>query len=151
MQDPKTGEFIPQSSEYLTTVPGPHLLNAFSSQLCSGDGILGIDALNNLPDVIHLDAQRWGSAMPCHRHLDEGSKTREDIAGVPYDAGRFSLAPTKLERQGQASFLIDESLMLIQAGDMMSSYTPGFEGAVLSGCDAAEHLHQLLSSASERQ
>ena len=144
MQDPTTGEFIPQSSEYLTTVPGPDLLNAFRSQLCNKKGILGSDALSRLPEIIHVDAQRWGSAMPFHRHLDDESSTRKVIVGVPYDSGRFPMAPTKQERDGDKSFLIDESLMLIQAGDMMSSYTPGFEGAVLSGYDVAQHLHELL-------
>ena len=44
----------------------------------------------------------------------------------------------------QSSFLVDDSLMLLQAGDMVSSYTPGLEGAALSGCDAAEYLHDRL-------
>jgi hypothetical protein len=34
--------------------------------------------------------------------------------------------------------------MLFQAGDMMSSFTPGFEGAALSGCDVAERVSQLI-------
>ena len=147
MQDASTGEFIPQSSNYLTNVPGPDLLNSFSQLLCNGKGILGSNSLDKLPNITHLDAQRWGSAMPCHRHLDADSKTRKVIAGVPYDSGRFSLAPTKLEIQdSHETFLVDNELMLIQAGDMMSPYTPGFEGAVLSGRDAAEHLYNMLQS-----
>ena len=146
MQDAKTGEFIPQSNDYLTTVPGPDLFKAFSTQLCKKNGVLGPDALTTLPEIIHMDAQRWGSAMPRHRHLNETSMTKKVIAGVPYDSGRFALAPTKHEVQDSkaTTFIADESLMLFQAGDMMSTYTPGFESAVLSGCDVAEHLVILL-------
>lgn len=149
MQDATTGEFIPQSPDYLTTVPGPDLCNAFKSLLCQNGGILGENALEKFPNVAHLDAQRWGSAMPCHRHLTastSSSSTRKVISGVSYDSGRFPLAPTKEERQGdgQKSFLVDESLMLFQAGDMMSTHTPGLEGAALSAVDAAEYLHSKL-------
>ncbi len=144
MQDPKTGEFIPQSPDYLTKVPGPDLYNAFESLVCKKDGILGEKALDGLTKVIHMDAQRWGSAMPSHRHLSDDSPTRRTISGVPYDSGRFALAPTKCERQDDVSFLVDERLMLFQAGDMVSNYTPGMEAAALSGNDAAEHLMSNL-------
>lgn len=61
--------------------------------------------------------------MPCHCHLDEKSATRKEVMGVPYDSGRYPLAPTKDERQNEvASFLVDERLMLTQAGDMMSKF-----------------------------
>ena len=87
MQDPATGEFIPQSKDYLTTVPGPELYNAFEALICQEDGcgILGKDALDvkTLPKVVYMDAQRWGSAMPSHRHLDMNSSTRRVISGVP--------------------------------------------------------------------
>jgi len=148
MQDPKSGEFIPQTKEYLTTVPGPDLKNAFYKELMSTDGILGNDALSSVPRIIHMDAQRWGSAMPAHRHLDEDSHTRKVISGVPYDSGRSPLAPTKIVtcRHGdERTFLVDEKLMLFQAGDMMSTFTPGFEGAAISGMDAAEYLFEKLS------
>jgi predicted NAD/FAD-dependent oxidoreductase len=46
--------------------------------------------------------------------------------------------------QSLLSYLADESMMLFQAGDMMSSFTPGFEGAALSGCDVAERVAQLI-------
>lgn len=95
-----------------------------------------------------MDAQRWGSAMPAHRHLDEDSHTRKVISGVPYDSGRSPLAPTKIVtcRHGdERTFLVDEKLMLFQAGDMMSTFTPGFEGAAISGMDAAEYLFEKLS------
>lgn len=141
----KSGEFIPQSKEYLTSVPGPDLEKAFRKEITSTNGILGDNALDveNLPSTVFIDAQRWGSAMPCHRHLDDKSKTRKMISGVHYDSGRAPLAPTKLEQRNpgidtESTFLSDESLMLFQAGDMMSSYTPGFESAALSGMDVAK-------------
>jgi len=154
MQNPKTGEFIPQSKDYLLSVPGTDLKNAFLKELSSKDGILGdgnhsIMNPDDMPKVIHMDAQRWGSAMPSHRHLDESSDTRRVVCGVPYDIGKAPLAPTKLERKQKSDvtgghFLSDESLMLYQAGDMMSSYTPGFESASLSGMDAAESILNAL-------
>ena len=149
MQDPKTGEFIPQSKDYLKTVPAPDLMAAFCQELMSKDGILGDNALTDVSETIYTDAQRWGSAMPCHRHLDENSRTRKVISGVSYDSGRSSLAPTKLEscwHGDEITFLADENLMLFQAGDMMSSFTPGFEGAAISGMDAANRLLEKLSN-----
>eukprot|EP00580_Thalassiosira_gravida_P018379 CAMPEP_0201676944 /NCGR_PEP_ID=MMETSP0494-20130426/42997_1 /ASSEMBLY_ACC=CAM_ASM_000839 /TAXON_ID=420259 /ORGANISM="Thalassiosira gravida, Strain GMp14c1" /LENGTH=494 /DNA_ID=CAMNT_0048159781 /DNA_START=16 /DNA_END=1500 /DNA_ORIENTATION=+ len=158
MQDPKTNEFIPQSDDYLTSVPGPDLCNAFKRSITNRDGILGENALESLPEVVHVDAQRWGSALPCHRHLrsDDSATTRRIISGVTYDAGRFPLAPTK-EEGGQAdvggcggggngSFLVDEGMMLLQAGDMVSNHTPGLESAALSGYYAAGYLHEKLHS-----
>ena len=148
----ESGEFIPQSKEYLTSVPGPDLEKAFRKEVTSQVGILGDNALDveEMPSAIFIDAQRWGSAMPCHRHLDDKSKTRKMISGVNYDSGRAPLAPTKFEKQNsvidtKSTFLSDDSLMLFQAGDMMSTFTPGFEGAAISGMDAAEYLFEKLS------
>ena len=154
MQDPTTGAFIPQSASYLTTVPGPDLERAFREAVSDPEGILGKDALEAdvLPKTIYLDAQRWGSALPCHRHLDAKSVTRRVISGVPYDGARASLAPTKAERRAGrgaddgANYLADDERGLLQAGDMVSIYTPGFEGAALSGMDAAEHALRLLAA-----
>ena len=136
MQDPITGEFIPQSSEYLTNVPAPDLLNAFQNSQSHN--------VEKIPKVTYLNAQRWGSAMPCHRHLDEASSTRREISGVAYDSGRAPLAPTSRRNDAELDFLMDQDLMLFQAGDMMSRYTPGFEAAALSGMDTANHLISLL-------
>ena len=140
MQDQETGEFIPQTKEYLTTVPGPDLIAAFYKDLTSKNGILGNDSLSFVPRIIHIDAQRWGSAIPCPRHLDEHSGTRKVICGVPYESGRSALAPTKEEKcrnEADRTFLVDVYLMLLQAGDMISTFTPGFESAAISGIDAA--------------
>ena len=142
-------EFIPQSKDYLTSVPGPEMVTAFESVLLTNyPNNIG----PSLPKIIHLDAQRWGSALPCARQLTIQSATRKVISGVPYDSGRYPLAPTKMERlhhqinndQSLLSYLADESMMFFQAGDMMSSFTPGFEGAALSGCDVAERVAQLI-------
>ena len=144
MQNQTTGEFIPQSSDYLTTVPGPALEAAFRRIVSSGR--LGGHNGHDLPKTIYLNAQRWGSALPAHRCLDEASPTREIISGVAYDPGGGDLAPTQVERAHCRSFVSDESKMLFQAGDMVSSYTPGFEGAALSGIDSANRIHKLLAA-----
>ena len=157
MQDAKTGAFIPQSPSYLTSIPGPDLEKAFRDALTDPSGFMaqgGAAALDKdeMPRTLYLDAQRWGSALPCHRSLDAESPTRQVISGVAYDGGRLSLAPTRVEeRIGRendddgANFLADDDLGLIQAGDMVSICTPGFEGAALSGMDAAEHVLNSLA------
>ena len=151
MQDTKTGAFIPQSPSYLISVPGRDLEEAFRHELLNPDGVLGREgtlAKDAIPKTVYLDAQRWGSALPCHRSLNSESSTRRVISGVPYDGQRMPLAPTKVDRaeagDDGANFLADDELGLIQAGDMVSVYTPGFEGAALSGMDAAEHVLSLL-------
>jgi len=143
MQDPNTGAFIPQPPEYLTTVPGPQLEAAFRKIV--EEGRLGeIDA--DMPKTAFLNAQRWGSALPANRHLDETSSTRQVISGVAYDSGAAPLSPTTKSGSGR-SFVADEEQMLFQAGDMVATcYTPGFEGAALSGMEAAAHIHDLLTS-----
>lgn len=153
MQDPTTGAFVPQSKDYLASVPGPDLCDAFERILTRRGGMLGEDPLGGLPPAAFLDAQRWGSAMPCHPRAkhDGDSPTRRILAGVAYDSGRFPLAPTRdagrAEDDGggaHRSFLADEDLMLFQAGDMVSCHSPGLEGAALSGYDAAEFLYGKL-------
>lgn len=79
-------------------------------------------------------------------HLDETSSTRRVISGVAYDSGRAPLAPTSRRDDTEFDFLVDEDLMLFQAGDMVSRFTPGFEAAALSGMDAADHLMSLFES-----
>eukprot|EP00587_Corethron_hystrix_P008436 CAMPEP_0113300254 /NCGR_PEP_ID=MMETSP0010_2-20120614/1962_1 /TAXON_ID=216773 ORGANISM="Corethron hystrix, Strain 308" /NCGR_SAMPLE_ID=MMETSP0010_2 /ASSEMBLY_ACC=CAM_ASM_000155 /LENGTH=308 /DNA_ID=CAMNT_0000153651 /DNA_START=627 /DNA_END=1553 /DNA_ORIENTATION=- /assembly_acc=CAM_ASM_000155 len=152
MQDSKTGEFIPQSEEYLTTVPGPDLESAFRNMLLTNQSVWGDDDIpKSIPEPIFIDAQRWGSAMPCHRHLDSHSETLNVISGVRYDTGRSPLAPTTciFEEEYMRNFIVDENLMLFQAGDMMSNYTPGYESAAISGIEAAEYLIDLLHEKQE--
>jgi len=137
MQDAKSGAFIPQSPDYLLQVPGPELCKEFL-HLC------GVS-----PDkkISYLNAQRWGSAMPADRHLanDENSSTRRVISGVVYDSGRTGpLAPTRREKSYE-SYVCDDSMGLIYCGDMVSAYSPGFEGAVLSAIQAADHIARLIN------
>jgi hypothetical protein len=71
------------------------------------------------------------------------------LSGVTYDSGRGSLAPTTKvltsdDDNTQHNFIADEDQMIFQAGDMVSVYTPGFEGAALSGMDLGEYLVTLL-------
>ncbi|EJK72021.1 hypothetical protein THAOC_06484, partial [Thalassiosira oceanica] len=68
------------------------------------------------------------------------------LSGVPYDSTMHSLAPTQDEEDGVfLSFVADDELALYQAGDMVSCYTPGMEGAALSGMDAADHVLARLN------
>eukprot|EP00978_Attheya_sp_CCMP212_P040650 scaffold224238_cov55-Attheya_sp.AAC.1 len=165
MQDAETGAFIPQHEDYLTTVPGPDLEHAFREALTvaakNGKHSSNIPVIDpsKMPLTVYLNAQRWGSAMPCHRHLDETSPTRQVLSGVPYDSSRAPLAPTRFEDhhndvvgfESQAHFIADPESMLFQAGDMMARYTPGFEGAALSGMEAAEHIKQLLAGQNKQE
>ena len=73
MQDAITGEFIPQSAEYLTTVPAPELYNAFK-ELIGKETTLDIETL---PKVVfmHSDGDlqclligMWISTR--HRHVE---------------------------------------------------------------------------------
>ena len=137
MQDPKTGSFIPQTKDYLQSVPGPELRDAF------------LNEMNELlPEITYMNAQRWGSAMPSYRHFDpDSSSTIQVVSDVPYDSCKASFISNEFENsyaQESSSFIADEDLMLFQAGDMMSLHIPGFEGAALSGMNAAEHLMNLL-------
>jgi predicted NAD/FAD-dependent oxidoreductase len=148
MQDAKTGEFIPQAPEYLTKVPGPQLEAAFRRIV--QEGRLGgtVVEAEDMPKTVFLNAQRWGSALPANRYLDETSSTRQIISGVAYDSGAAPLSPTT-KYNDELSFVTDADLMLFQAGDMVAScYTPGFEGAALSGIEVAEYIDALLKKTS---
>ena len=136
MQDPVTKEFIPQSPDYLLRVPGHELVSEFL-RLCDRE---------DATEVVYLNAQRWGSAMPCHRELarDASSASRKELSGVAYDVGRRPLAPTS-RRMQEDSIVYDDSLGLLCAGDMVSAYTPGFEGAVLSALEAVLHLRERMA------
>ena len=168
MQDSATGAFIPQTSEYLLSVPAPDLIKAFLESVGKQD---------KYGDVIHMDAQRWGSALPSDRSIacDKKSPTRSIISGVPYEGGRYSLAPTMKHRKKyevsnsgddssgdinsgtgctkakcreddnsdddfMKSFIVDEDLGIYMASDMISRYTPGFESAVLSALECSNHF-----------
>eukprot|EP00798_Chlamydomonas_sp_ICE-L_P004205 gene4205-14315_t len=166
MQDPVTGAFIPQHDDYLLTVPAPELVKEFLtlSGFKSVTGLLttdlngvpstggdrthreGNEHADKVPEIVFWGAQRWGSALPGHRHVarDESSSTRHILAGVAYDSACHRLAPTTAELD-ELSYVADDRVGLIHAGDMVSAYTPGFESAVLSAVDAAEHALELIS------
>lgn len=149
MQDPITLSFIPQSSEYLTQVPGPDLKDAFLRELSK---TLGDHIRQTLPQVSYIHAQRWGSAMPSYRQGKTLSH-EEIISGVAYGTERPTFASLQNQETGSdsQSFIVDEDLMLIQAGDMMSLCIPGFEGASLSAIDAAEYIiHSLMNKLTTR-
>jgi len=136
MQDPISGAFIPQSPEYLLNVPAPELSKEF----------LRLIGLPIERETLYINGQRWGSALPAPRHFanDINSPTRHTLAGVNYDSGIASLAPTVNCGLQSQSFVSDDELGLYQIGDMVSSYTPGFEGAVLSAAEASKHLAAII-------
>jgi len=143
MQDAKTGAFLPQAPDYLTTVPAPQMEAAFLAVL-QKRGLL----TTKPPKRLYRNAQRWGSAMPALRQ-PTGSPTQERISGVEYDSAGLreagSLAPTRALDDG-LPFLHDEGLMLFQAGDMVSAHTPGFEGAALSGLGLARRIAEVAAA-----
>ena len=137
MQDEKTGEFLPQEPDYLKKGPATHLLSSF------------LKAMNisksDTPKILHISAQRWGSALPAARHLatDKSSSTRKYIGGVAYDIGQGALAPTIIEGTDDTPFCYDKTLNLLQIGDMVSNLTVGMESAVVSAVQAAAFVASL--------
>ena len=98
-----------------------------------------------------MDAQRWGSALPSHRHVacDNESETRKSISGVYYDQLRAPLAPTAMccegreqdnNLSGETNFLRDESVGIYFVSDMVSRYTPGVESAIISATECAHKI-----------
>jgi predicted NAD/FAD-dependent oxidoreductase len=138
MQDAKTGEFLPQERGYLQNVPAKELLASFLKAVNISE--------SNTPNIVHINAQRWGSAMPAPRHLatDDSSPTRCYLSGVAYDTGKCELAPTKAEGSNANSFHYDETLHLMQIGDMISNQTPGMEAAVISAVEGAKFVMEIL-------
>ena len=136
MQDEKTGDFLPQEPGYLKG-PATHLLSSFLKAM-------NISKLDT-PKILHLSAQRWGSALPAARHVatDKSSPTRKYIGGVAYDIGQCALAPTKIEGTDDAPFCYDKTLNLLQIGDMVSNLTVGMESAVVSAVKAAAFVASL--------
>lgn len=134
MRNTVTGDFIPQSKEYLCNGPGKDLSKQFEKILVSKFGV------SNMPRTIFLDAQRWGSALP-HGWSESPTNTSRTIAGTEYNTGPSSLFPTRKQNEEHVrSFITDDERNLYQAGDMVSGYTPGFEGAVLSAVELGEYL-----------
>jgi predicted NAD/FAD-dependent oxidoreductase len=155
MQDPVTLMFLPQDPEYLQRVPGHDLESAFRRLVASWME----PPETELPQTVYRTAQRWGSAMPSTRRRQPMSNTARmtqsitqsnpvvTVSNVAYDpTGWDDLAPTRIESHDgtTTSYIADISQMIFQAGDMVSQYTPGFEGAAISGIDVAHEIHHQL-------
>ena len=134
MRDPTTGAFRPQENEYLNTVPGPELLEAFIDVVRS--------YLPEIPSVIYLQAQRWGSGLPAPDSIE--SSDLEEICGTTYVKSLNSslvYQTTKDDKDSERKdFVADDELGLYYAGDFCSHRNPGFEAAALSGLDVAKHI-----------
>jgi predicted NAD/FAD-dependent oxidoreductase len=138
MRDPTTGSFRPQENEYLNSVPGPELLEAFID--------LVRPYVPEIPSVIYLQAQRWGSGLPAPKGIK--SSAVEEICGTTYVKSLHSslVYQTKDDdKDGERKdFVADDELGLYYAGDFCSKRNPGFEAAALSGLDCAKHIVRIL-------
>jgi predicted NAD/FAD-dependent oxidoreductase len=154
MQDPVTGEFLPQDNAYLNTVPGPALFQAFveavqrslTAAAATAAGQNGGDAAVVLvPETTYMQAQRWGSGLPAPM-VGLLEKNIETVCGVRYATHIPNLVyprPSNNENDADATvrdFLADDAQGLYYAGDFCSQRCPGFEAAALSGLDVAEHM-----------
>lgn len=133
MRDKETGTFKPQENDYLNTIPGPTLYNAFLQAI--------EPYVPDKPSAVYLQAQRWGSGLP----------VTEELCDEIYDelGGRFV---AKLNKplvhetvNTDRDFVADDDLHLYYAGDFCSNRCPGFEAAALSGMNAAAHIKETLS------
>ena len=153
MQDER-GVFIPQSDDYLNGEEGPGhaLLAAFQRALAPKLVAAGIE---RFPEVVFMQAQRWGSALPAPTDDVRGpsSSTRSTvriIAGVKYECSDTLPLMPQAEGDGDGvrpedEFIADDALRLFYAGDFASRRAPGFEAAALSGLACAEHMLSLGS------
>ncbi len=133
MRDPITGEFRPQENDYLNTIPGPALFDAFLR------AIMPQLPDNETPKSTYLQAQRWGSGLPVPDSLVD---KEEEIVGTRYCSElKSSLAFLTTQNQGDCDeFLADDDHNLYYAGDFCSYRNPGFEAAALSGVSVARYI-----------
>mmetsp|Transcript_6641 Transcript_6641/g.12819 ORF Transcript_6641/g.12819 Transcript_6641/m.12819 type:complete len:496 (+) Transcript_6641:279-1766(+) len=125
------GKFIPQEKSYLREGPCQKLLSDLK-KLAGGE----------LPEIVHVDGQRWGSALPGVKFGGrEGGK--KVCRHVLYDGAMQDLAPTRHHADKGKSFVGDPA-GLFQAGDMMAMSTPGVEGAILSAAECAQGVTKFL-------
>ena len=155
MQDER-GVFIPQSDKYLNGEAGPghDLLAAFQRALAPKLLAAGVE---RFPEVVYMQAQRWGSALPAPTdEVGDGpssssrssSSTVRLVAGVEYECSDTLGLMPPTEGDGvrpEDEFIADDALRLFYAGDFASRRTPGFEAAALSGRACAEHMLSLAS------
>jgi predicted NAD/FAD-dependent oxidoreductase len=154
MQDPLTGAFKPQEDSYLNSGPAPALLSAFAEQV----GGLRPAGSPELPRVVYLQGQRWGSGLPApaaiggRDDLGRGAGTAS-VMGVEYERNVPPLVYDRPARSGSSSavedvdYLADDALRLYYAGDFTSRRAPGFEAAALAGLDVAQHMTATLRNA----
>lgn len=133
MRDPVTGSFRPQENDYLNSIPGPTLRDAFFDLVRPYlDG-------EDTPETIYLQAQRWGSGLP----IDPDMVATEDVhevCGTTYASkAKGSLVYSSPEKKFK-NFVADDSIGLYYGGDFCSHLNPGFEAAALSGLDLAKHI-----------
>ena len=144
MRDPVTGAFRPQENDYLNSVPGPALKDAFFEL---ARPYLDDDSLP-LEEPLYLQAHRWGSGVPIDPERVESDNV-EDICGTRY-ASKVKGSLVYPSRSDDADgdditgadkdFVADEDKGLYYGGDFCSSLNPGFEAAALSGFDLARHI-----------
>ena len=154
MQDPRTGEFKPQTDEYLQAVPGPTLLAAFEAAISPYLLAAGMQ----MPRARYLQAQRWGSALPAPsgaggRDVNGYSAaTTVEVLGTRYEGAMPPLLAPTVRAEGvgavgaEADFVAVDEQRIYYAGDFCSRRPPGFEAAALSGTDAAAHIRSVLCS-----
>jgi hypothetical protein len=172
MQDAATGAFKPQEDGYLNGAGGPchALLAEFKSAAatlvtgqsgsCSGmtssneAGALPTHDILTAAQVVYMQGQRWGSAIPAPASIAGRDCTGRcastvEVLGVSYDGGglpelvydRPAAAPANDSAQ---DFVADDALGLYYAGDFCSRRNPGFEAAALSGADVADHIVRVV-------
>ena len=134
MRDPVTGAFRPQEDDYLNSIPGPALRDAFFDLVRPylGD--------SQLPRTVYLQAQRWGSGLP----IDPSRvlpKDIEEVCGTTYasNVDGSLVYPAPLSSSSK-NFVADDNMGLYYGGDFCSHLNPGFEAAALSGFDLAKHI-----------
>jgi predicted NAD/FAD-dependent oxidoreductase len=134
MRDPVTGAFRPQENNYLNSIPGPALFDAFL------EAVKPHLSDKDIPQPIYLQAQRWGSGLPVPDFLVDEA---HDIVGTKYCSKLKSslvyLPPDEIEG-GPRDYIVDDELNLYYAGDFCSHRNPGFESSALSGVNVARHV-----------
>lgn len=180
MQHPATGAFKPQEDGYLNGAGGPcHVLLAefksAAARLVAGQsskcsGMTSSSEAGALPNhdcltaaqVVYMQGQRWGSAVPAPastagRDCTGRCASTVEVLGVSYDGG--DLPELVYDRPAAAAghsgcdapandstrdFVADDALGLYSAGDFCSRRNPGFEAAALSGAAVADHIVSVV-------
>ena len=143
MRDPVTGAFRPQENEYLNSVPGPALKDAFFDLVKP----YLFEPEEEQP-LYYLQGQRWGSGLPIDPER-VSSDDVEEICGTRYASkvkGGSIVYPPSCDANSDDdgntnfNFVADDDKGLYYGGDFCSSLNPGIEAAALSGFDLARHI-----------